>query len=67
MRGIQGKDPDLLDTTKYPIREYQRREVAGLMICPKISKERWETLRIRGKVLAESQRLEQKTPSDNVF
>ncbi|MGC8618676.1 MAG: hypothetical protein ACP5UZ_08100 [Thermoplasmata archaeon] len=66
-RGTEGVDPDLPDTVKDPLKEYERREKAWLHKHPEISRERSDNLIARGKSLAESRKSIQKVPSDNAF
>ena len=47
-KGTEGIDPDLPDTIKDPLKEYQRREKAWLGKHPEISRERREAMRSLG-------------------
>ncbi|MGC8618673.1 MAG: hypothetical protein ACP5UZ_08085 [Thermoplasmata archaeon] len=61
-KGMEGIDPDLPDTVKDPLKEYERREKAWLGKHPEISRERSENLIARGKSLAESRKCPQTMP-----
>ena len=47
-RGTEGADPDLSDSVKDPLEEYQRREKTWLRRHPEISRERREAMRALG-------------------
>jgi hypothetical protein len=47
-KGIEGIDPDIPDTVKDPLREYQRREKAWLRKHPAISEKRRNEMRALG-------------------
>lgn len=66
-KGIQGIDADLPDKVKNSWKEYERTEKTWQMKHPEISKEREEFLRIRGNVLAQSRKLDQKSFSDSAI
>lgn len=56
-KGTEGIDPDIPDTIKVPLREYERRERVWLRKHPELSKARSDILRERGKSLAKSRKL----------
>ena len=47
-KGTEGTDPDLPDSVKDPLEEYQRREKTWLRKHPEISRERREAMRVLG-------------------
>ncbi len=61
-KGVEGIYPDLPDTVKDSLKEYERREKAWLGKHPEISKERFDNLIARGKSLAESRKCPQTMP-----